>query len=185
MDDTMNNRYFPTQRASGFTLIELVVVIIVLGILAVIALPQFINIKQDAQISTVEGTGGAFAAGIKLANVKWASKGHSGPVDNLQVYDNGSSGQLDINQWGWPAQSYPPFEASPRLNNTNDCMSVWRTILLDAPKVSTSADVADSVYRATYISPDQCKFFFNELPALSIYYDSRDGTVTTDSDPET
>ncbi len=99
----MSNNYPATQRASGFTLIELVIVIIVLGLLAVIALPKFVNIKLDAQVSTVEGTGGAFAAGIKLANVKWASKGHSGPVDNLQVYDTGSSGQLDINLWGWPA----------------------------------------------------------------------------------
>ncbi|AQS39943.1 prepilin-type N-terminal cleavage/methylation domain-containing protein [Shewanella psychrophila] len=171
------------KRVVGFTLIELVVVIIILGILAVIALPKFINIKQDAQVSTVQGTGGAFAAGIKLANLKWASKGHSGPVDNLQVYEDGTAGQLDINLWGWPAQNYPPFEASPRLNNTNDCMSVWLTVLQDAPTVSTSSDAADSDYRVTYIAPDQCQFFFNELPTLSIYYDSRDGTVTTDSDP--
>ena len=173
------------KRVAGFTLIELVVVIIILAILAVIALPKFINIKQDAQVSVVQGTGGAFSAGIKLANIKWASKGHSGPVDNLQVYDNGRAGQLDINFWGWPAQNYPPFEASPRLNNTNDCMSVWRTVLQDAPSVSTSNDVAESDYRVTYIAPDQCQFFFNKLPALSIYYDSRDGTVITDSDPTT
>ena len=173
------------KRVAGFTLIELVVVIIILAILAVIALPKFINIKQDAQVSGVQGTGGAFAAGFKLANIKWASKGHSGPVDNLQVYDNGQAGQLDINLWGWPAQNYPPFEASPRLNNTNDCMSVWRTVLQDAPSVSTSNDVADSDYRATYIAPDQCQLFFNELQTLSIYYDSRDGTVITDSDPTT
>ncbi|WP_185377893.1 type II secretion system protein, partial [Aeromonas enteropelogenes] len=46
------------HRHHGFTLIELVLVIIVLGILAVIALPRFINIKDDALRSSVAATAG-------------------------------------------------------------------------------------------------------------------------------
>ncbi|WP_299568136.1 prepilin-type N-terminal cleavage/methylation domain-containing protein [uncultured Shewanella sp.] len=173
-----------TNRVSDFTLIELVVVIIILGVIAVIALPKFINIKQDAEISTVQGTGGAFSSGISLANVKWAALGNSGPADNLQIYPNaGADGQLDINQWGFPAQNWPPFEASPRLNNENDCMSVWETILQDAPSISDTAAPEDTLYLATYINPDQCRYFYNPLPTLSIYYDSRNGQVITDSDP--
>lgn len=167
----------------GFTLIELVVVIIILAILAVIAFPKFINLRQDAEIATHQATGGAFKGGITLANVKWAAAGNSGPADNLQVFSGGASGQLDINQWGFPAQSYPPFESSPRLNNTNDCMSVWRTVLEDAPIVSNSANTPDAVYRAAYQSPDQCFFYFLPEQTMSIYYDSRDGSVITDSDP--
>ncbi|WP_394131325.1 Tfp pilus assembly protein FimT/FimU [Shewanella maritima] len=172
------------KNNAGFTLIELVVVVTILAIIAVIALPKFINVSQDAEVATVKGTGGAFASGIKLANIKWASLGNSGPADNVQIYQNaGSDGQLDINQWGYPAQNYPPFESSPRLNNTNDCMSVWRTILQDAPSISTNSDPEVSTYRATYISPDQCRYFYNPLATLSIYYDSRNGQVITDSDP--
>ncbi|ABZ77937.1 methylation site containing protein [Shewanella halifaxensis HAW-EB4] len=169
--------------SSGFTLIEMVVVIIVLAILAIIAASKFINLGQDAEIASVQATGGAFKGGITLANVKWVSLGASGPADNLQVFHNDSNGQLDINLWGFPAQSYPPFESSPRLNNSNDCMSVWRTVLQDAPQVSNSANTPDAEYLATYIVPDQCRYLYLPEQTMSIYYDSRDGNVITDSDP--
>ncbi|WP_434926937.1 prepilin-type N-terminal cleavage/methylation domain-containing protein [Shewanella sp. HL-SH8] len=177
-------KFKATQQQQGFTLIELVIVIIILAILAVIALPKFINLQQDAHVSNVKGTGGAFSSGISLAHLKWASMGNSGPADNLQIYENaGVAGQLDINLWGYPAQNYPPFESSPRLNNTNDCISVWNTILQDAPSVSTNVNSTAFEYRVTYINPDQCRFFYNKLNTLSIYYDSRNGQVITDSDP--
>ncbi|WP_346349182.1 hypothetical protein [Shewanella electrodiphila] len=55
----------------------------------------------------------------------------------------------------------------------------------DAPSITTSTNPDDSVYRATYINPDQCRYFYNPLATLSIYYDSRNGQVITDSDPNT
>ncbi|MGO2507620.1 MAG: type II secretion system protein [Vibrio hibernica] len=54
------------KKQNGFTLIELVVVIVILGILAVTAAPKFLNLQDDAKVSAVKGLAGAMkgAAGI-------------------------------------------------------------------------------------------------------------------------
>lgn len=43
------------KKQAGFTLIELVIVIIILGILAVTAAPKFLNLQDDARTSTLKG----------------------------------------------------------------------------------------------------------------------------------
>ncbi|MEC6797759.1 type II secretion system protein [Photobacterium sp. S4TG1] len=54
------------KRQQGFTLIELVVVIVILGILAVTAAPKFMNLQGDARNASLQGLKGAIqgAAGI-------------------------------------------------------------------------------------------------------------------------
>lgn len=51
-------------RRKGFTLIELIMVIIVLGILATVAIPKFFNIQTQAKVSAEKGVVGGVRAGI-------------------------------------------------------------------------------------------------------------------------
>ena len=64
---SLNKRKYKLENSQkGFTLIELIIVIIVIGILAAIAIPQFANMTKKAHIATVQGTLGAFHTGLEL-----------------------------------------------------------------------------------------------------------------------
>ncbi|WP_037471725.1 type II secretion system protein [Shewanella waksmanii] len=63
------------KQGQGFTLIELVVAIIILGILAVVAAPKFINLQSDARASTLDGVKGALQAANTLVLSKASIQG--------------------------------------------------------------------------------------------------------------
>ena len=49
------------KKQAGFSLVELVIVIIVVGLLAVAALPRFLNVTDEAKKAQIEGVAGGFA----------------------------------------------------------------------------------------------------------------------------
>jgi MSHA pilin protein MshA len=82
---------------SGFTLIELVVVIVILGILSVTALPKFINIKSDANEAVMSGAVGSIKSAVSLFKAKTLTSG-SGFTDEVEF-----SGVKGSNYLPWAA----------------------------------------------------------------------------------
>ncbi|MFT5635940.1 MAG: MSHA pilin protein MshA [Cognaticolwellia sp.] len=79
----LTNNSFSKQK--GFTLIELVVVIVILGILAATAVPKFIDLTGDARKSAMQGVQGSISGAVNLAHAKALVSSQIGATGSIQV----------------------------------------------------------------------------------------------------
>jgi MSHA pilin protein MshA len=71
----------------GFTMIELVVVIVILGILAAFALPRFMGLENQARVAALNGMTGSVRSAANMAHGVWLANGNTTPitVDGIAV----------------------------------------------------------------------------------------------------
>lgn len=97
----------------GFTLIELVVVIVILGILSATVAPKFIDITDDAKIAVTSSVQGSFYSASSMLHMKWQAQGRPG---NITV--NGQN--ILMSSAGY---------ASRPSEDSAGCLALWQNIM--------------------------------------------------------
>lgn len=94
------------QKPNGFTLVELVVVIVLLGILAAFAIPRFIDLRSSAEFAAVKGV---YEAASSAAHINFAAR-RTGVIGQVPIIDGSSLlGKMDDttrNTWFAPGGPY-------------------------------------------------------------------------------
>jgi len=131
------------KKQAGFTLIELVIVVVILGLLAVTAIPKFLDLTDKAENANIEGMAGGFATAISLVRAQWEAEGRPKNASSVNsvAYDGTTLILTTENVASGIRPGYvtglTTGETLTTFTSTN-CTEIWQNILQQPPTVSTN-----------------------------------------------
>lgn len=130
------------KQQKGFTLIELIIVIVILGILAVTAAPRFFDFSGDARASSITGLQGAVQGASQVEYASSAIDGTPAYPSESEIID---AAQLNSLEFNTPGSS----EWVHEIDDTITITTITLSSLLE-PGTGSAGDVANTACFLTY-----------------------------------
>jgi len=165
------------MKPSGFTLIELVCVIVILGCLAALATPRYLNLTDAAAHAIVAKYAHAFSTSVQFARIAYDLRRKSGAVDNLPGF---AAGNIDTNANGYPTDTANANSIPNNANGANRCRNVFNGLIGPGPICGGNVPCDNSHdFRARTIAPQVCRFDYLEIvsPPRFFTYNATNGSV--------
>nr|WP_220736943.1 type II secretion system protein [Shewanella sp. c952] len=128
------------QYQKGFSLIELVIVIVILGLLAATAIPRFLNVTDDAEDASVDGVAGGLSTAVSFVRSQWEVDGRR----NNTVLLDGTTVALDT-RFGYPTGA---SNTDAKTMTPAFCQEVFDLVLQNAPR---SVVAGEDARKARYV----------------------------------
>ncbi len=146
------------KKQGGFTLIELVVVIVILGILAVTAAPKFINLQDDAKNATLNGLKASMQGAASMIYAKALVAGVEDGTDSIDIDGTPDDASDDIAITnGYPQATVASIGAVLDIDSSgasSDEADWYYALIGTSIYYSPDSDIADAT--STSISSSDC-----------------------------
>ncbi|WP_119394463.1 pilus assembly FimT family protein [Salinibius halmophilus] len=139
------------QKQSGFTIIELVIVIVLLGILAAVAVPRFVNLTSAAKSSQLESIAGTMHSSLLLIKAQALVRGQA--VGNGTINVNGTN--IDL------LDGYPSVDGSVSFVEINRQVLAWMDLDIVDRDTAFSNPNAAPLFSDKSSSANQIFIFFS------------------------
>lgn len=167
------------KKQSGFTLIELVIVVVILGFLAVTAIPKFLDLTDQAKQANIEGMAGGFATAVSLVRAQWEAEGRPQDGNNLNsvnydgvnlILTTPTANQTNIRP-GYVTGLTDGATLGAAFDVSN-CVQIWQNILQQPPVIESTIGNLNNNSGANYLatiitnqppaSANICAFYLKE-----------------------